>query len=105
MENFEFYPHTCVLYRGVTIDSTTGKETPNEYYRGRCYLTKGQTWFRGNRYSVENTVMLDNSELVVLKGDMIEVTLENGSVYKATVKQAYPIKDGEFGGQDLEVYQ
>lgn len=105
MENFEFYPHTCVLYRAATIDKVTGKETSNEYYRGRCYLTKGYTRFRGDRYSVENTVMLDNSELVVNKGDTVEVTLENGSIYKATVKQAYPIEDSEFGGQDIEVYQ
>lgn len=105
MVDFEFYPHTCILYRGATVDPVTGIETPNPYYEGRCYLTKGQTWFRGNRYSVESSVMLDNSELQVMKGDVVEVTLENGTIFKATVKQAYPIEDSDFGGQDLEVYQ
>jgi hypothetical protein len=105
MNDFDFYPHTCVIYRGATVDPVTGIETPNPYYEGRCYLTKDQTWFRGNRYSVESSVMLDNSELQVMKGDVVEVTLENGTIFKATAKQAYPIKDSDFGGQDLEVYQ
>lgn len=105
MVNFEFYPHTCVLYRGTEMNPVTGKERPISYYKGRCYLTKGQTWFRGNRYSVENSVMLDNSDLEVRNGDVVEVTLENGTIFKATVKQAYPIEDSDFGGQDLEVYQ
>jgi hypothetical protein len=105
MKGFEFYPHECVLYRGTTIDDNTGKEKPNEYYRGKCYLSKGNTWFRGNMYSNEYSVMLEDSELIVNKGDMVKVTLENGTIYEATVKQAYPIKDSDFGGQDLEVYQ
>lgn len=105
MVDFEFYPHTFILYRGAELDPVTGKEKPIAIHSGRCYLTKGETWFRGDRYSVENTVKLDDMNLVVLRGDVVEVTLENGSIFKATVKQAYPIEDEDFGGQDLEVYQ
>lgn len=105
MQDFEFYPHTVQIYRGGTLDPVTGKEIETLVYEGPCYLNKGQTWFRGTRYSVENTVKLDNMQVQVMKGDTVIVTLENGTTYKATVKQAYPVKDDDFGGQDLEVYQ
>lgn len=105
MSDFDFYPHICVISRGSTLNPVTGKETPNIIYEGRCYLSRSGAGFRGNVYSENDTVMLDNAEVIIKKGDTIEVTLENGSTIKATVKQAYPIEDEDFGGQDLEIYQ
>ena len=103
--DFEFYPHSCKIFRGETIDPVTGLSSPNEIYTGKCYLQQGNTSLRGGWYQGEDTVMLDNSEVVILPGDSIEVTLENGIIYKAIVKQPYPVEDDVFGGQDLKLYQ
>lgn len=105
MVDFDFYPHTCVIYRGVTIHPTTGVETPVELYSGKCYLQQGNTSLKGDWLQGEDTVMLDNADIIIKSGDSIEVTLENGSVFKAKIKQAYPLKDDDFGGQDLKLYQ
>lgn len=103
--NMNFYPHTCIISRGSILNPVTGKETPNIIYEGHCYLSRGNAGFRGNLYSGDTMVMLDDTQVVIHPGDAIIVTLENGSIYKATVRQAYPIEDEDFGGQDLEVYQ
>lgn len=105
VEDFDFYPHTCIIYRGVESDPVTGAEQPKKIYSGKCYLQQGSTMMKGQWLQGEDTVLLDDSTLVVNTGDSIEVTLENGSIYKAIVKQAYPIEDKDFGGQDLKLYQ
>lgn len=105
VDDFKFYPHTCKIFRGETLDATTGAPVPNEIYAGDCYLQQGNTTLKGEWYQGEDMVMLDKSDVVIMKGDSIEVTLENGSVYKANVKQAYPVEDNDFGGQNLKLCQ
>ena len=105
MKDFIFYPHTCLISRGTALHPVTGKAVPNIIYEGRCYLSQGTAGIRGNVYNGDSTVMIDNTDVLISKGDAIEITLENGSIFKATVRQAYPIEDEDFGGQDLEVYQ
>lgn len=105
MVDFDFYPHTCVIYRGAETDPVTGLEVPKELYRGKCYLQQGSTSMKGDWLQGQDTVMMDNIDTIIKTGDSIEVTLENGSIYKAIIKQAYPVKDSDFGGQNLELYQ
>lgn len=105
VENFEFFPHTCRVFRGVSIDPVTGARTPNEIFSGRCYLSQGTTSFKGGWLQGEDTVMLEDSTIKIQPNDEIEVMFENESVYKARIKQAYPISDPEIGGQDLKLFQ
>lgn len=105
MVDFNFYPHSCVIYRSAERDTTTGETIPIEIYRGRCYLQQGSTNLKGEWLQGENTVKLDSLEVPIKTGDKIEITLENGLRYVAIVKQSYPIKDEELGGQDLKLYQ
>lgn len=105
VDDFEFYPHSCIIFRGVDEDPVTGLETPKEIYRGKCYLQQGTTSMRGDWLQGQDTVMMDDMSIVIKSGDNIEVTMENGSIYKAIIKQAYPVKDSDFGGQNLLLYQ
>lgn len=105
VDGFDFYPHTCVIYRGSYTDPETGVERPRKLYSGNCYLQQGSTSMKGDWLQGQDTVMLEEMGTVIKTGDSIEVTLENGSIYKAIIKQAYPIEDSDFGGQNLELYQ
>lgn len=105
VDDFEFYPHTCVIYRGSTENYCTGKSTPNEIFRGECYLQEGNTRLQGDWLQGEDRVFISDKDIVIMEGDRIEVTLENNSVYSGIVKQAYPVNDDDFGGQDLKVFK
>lgn len=105
VNGFEFYPHTCVITRCVGVDSVTGNKTVKTVYDGRCYLTQGNTGFRENQYSTEDVLMLPDSSVVINEGDKVVLRYENGSTFEASVKQAYPIEDCEFGGQDLKLHK
>lgn len=106
IDGFEFYPHFCNIYRGTTVDEVTGEETHELLYEClKCYLQEGITNIRYGLLWGEDILHLADHTLVIYPGDFVEVQLENGTVYRAKVKQAYPIKDPDFGGQDLKLYQ
>ncbi|MEG1289558.1 MAG: hypothetical protein RRY36_09620 [Bacteroidaceae bacterium] len=105
VDNFQFFPHTCIIFRGAIVDNVTGIKVPNKIFSCRCYLSQGITSFNGGWLQGEDTIMLEDSKINIRANDEIEITLENGSLYKARIKQAYPISDSEIGGQDLKLFQ
>lgn len=105
--DFDFYPHTCRVFRGQNTDPVTGKSSPIEIYSGVCYVPQGSASLRSDRIQGDDVVMLppDASSMKFFPGDSVEVTFENGSIFRGIVEQAYPVLDSDFGGQDLLIYQ
>lgn len=105
MVGFDFYPHKCTITRGSTL-SASGKETPQVIYSDlACYLQQGSANTSGNWIQGENVVHLGDSSLEINQGDLIEVTLDEHSTYKARIKQVYPIEDEDFGGIELKLFE
>lgn len=105
-DKFNFYPHSCDIYRGETTDPVTGKQTPTIVYSGmECFVEEGYAHFLGDKMQGTDSVHLADSEAVILPGDVIDITLENGTHYNAKIKQAYPIEDDDIGGQELKLYE
>lgn len=105
-ERFNFYPHRCTIYRGEQVNPTTGVVTPVAVYQNMpCYVEEGYAQLLGDKMQGTDSVHLADSEAVILPGDTIDITLENGTHYKAKIKQAYPIEDEDIGGQELKLYE
>lgn len=106
VDNFDFYPHRCTIYRGNEINPETGIAMPVVIYEDlECYVEQGSTSFLGSRLEGSNDIHLSDPSLKILPGDTIDVTLENGIHYVAKIKQAYPVNDEDFGGQDLKLIE
>lgn len=105
-EQFDFYPHRCTIYRGEATDPVTGLQSPNAVYCDMpCFVEEGYAQYLGDRMQGTDSVHLADSEAVILPGDTIDITLENGTHYNAKIKQAYPVRDEDFGGQELKLYE
>lgn len=102
MFSVEFYPHTCVVKRESGYDEN-GMPTFDQVYSGACCLTQGSFKVSGNIMQGEQVLQIPDIDPIFNVGDSIEVVLENGATYEASIENAYPIKDDDFGGQEISL--
>lgn len=106
VEGFTFYPHKCTIFRGEQINPSTGVATPVAIIRDLdCYCEQGYAHYLGERIQGTTNIHIPDTDIKILPGDTINVTLENGTHYIAKIKQAYPVEDDEIGGQELKLYE
>lgn len=106
VNNFEFYPHKCTIFRGEQINPSTGVATPVAIIRDlACNCEPVYAHYLGERMQGTGKVQIPRTDIEILPGDTIDATLENGIHYIAKIKQAYPIEDDELGGQELNLYE
>ena len=88
-ENF-FYPYYCVIYRGSGTTNSLGAETFSGIFYGICgydYNPSGSTALKGNSWQASPTVIVPDTDALIEINDKIVITLDNGRVIEARVKQ------------------